>query len=302
MRTVKEYNIIFMGAYTKDTIIKDNRKKYVDGGGFNYGVHVAAAMETNVAAITCLSEKDWEIVEKIKKIGVDVYASISDSSTYIVIEYPTSNPDYRRLYVTAIASPFTKEQVSNFKAKAFVISPSLRGEVPLEVIEEIRRNNDFISIDLQGFLRVVDSKGALIYAEWPEKEKVLSLVDVVKADAVEAEFMTKESNIYNSAKIISSYGPKEVVITHRNGLLVYDGKNYYKANFYPRKLVGRSGRGDTAIASYMARRIKNSPGDAAIWAAAATSLKMENEGPFIGNKEDIERLVLKKYTSTKLGK
>jgi len=60
-------------------------------------------------------------------------------------------------------------------------------------------------------------------------------------------------------------------------MLVYDGKNYYEAEFHPRKLVSRSGRGDTVISSYMARRIPHSPEEEVIRAAAA-SIKMEAEG------------------------
>jgi sugar/nucleoside kinase (ribokinase family) len=95
--------------------------------------------------------------------------------------------------------------------------------------------------------------------------------------------------------MIRQFGPKEIVLTHRDGLLVYDGNRYYDAGFYPAKLVGRSGRGDTCIASYMARRLDASPDKAAVWAAAVTSLKMEAEGPFKRTLSDIEDLIRKRY-------
>ncbi len=291
----KEYDVILLGAYTKDTIIKSNEKKCLDGGGFNYGTHVVAAMGMKVASITRLAKEDWYVVKDIKKTGADVYAAISEHSTCMVIEYPTDNIDNRNLYVTTTAGSFTKEQVEGFKAKAFVISPSIRGEVPIEVIDEIKKINEFISIDLQGFVRIIGNEGALVHAEWPEKEEILSRANVIKADAVEAEFITKEHDIYKAAQIITSYGPQEVVLTHKDGLLVYDGKNYYEAEFYPKKLVGRSGRGDTVISSYMAKRINASPEEATIWAAAVASIKMEDEGPFKRDIKDVEELILRKY-------
>ena len=78
--------------------------------------------------------------------------------------------------------------------------------------------------------------------------------------------------------------------------LVYDGRTYYEQKFYPEELVGRSGRGDTVIATYMAFRETHSPAEALIWAAAATSRKLEVEGPFRGNRADVEQLIAAKYS------
>ncbi len=63
-----------------------------------------------------------------------------------------------------------------------------------------------------------------------------------------------------------------------------------------KRLTGRSGRGDTCIASYMARRLSAPPHEAVIWAAALTSLKLEAEGPFRRDIRDVEALIRKKYS------
>lgn len=298
--SIKEYDVILMGAYTKDIIVKPHEKKQVDGGGFNYGTHVVTAMGLKTASITRLSKEDFHVVDLIKKTGAHVYATPSEHSTCLTLEYLTDNVDERNLYVTTTSGSFTVDQVKGFKAKSFVIGPSIRGEVPIEVIDEVRKLNNFISIDVQGYVRVIGDNGALVYAEWPEKEEVLSRADVVKTDAVEAEFITKEKDIYKAAKIIASYGPKEVVLTHKDGLLVYDGVNFYEAGFYLEVLRGRSGRGDTVISSYMAKRITSSPEEATIWAAAAVSIKMEAEGPFKRDIKDVEELIRKKYHGNEL--
>ena len=57
----------------------------------------------------------------------------------------------------------------------------------------------------------------------------------------------------------------------------------------------RSGRGDTCIASYTAKRLNTSPQGATVWAAAVTSLKMEVEGPFKRNIEEVDNLIQNKY-------
>jgi len=107
--------------------------------------------------------------------------------------------------------------------------------------------------------------------------------------------LTGQTEIRVAAKMLADLGPKEVVLTHRDGLLVYDGSHFYEAFFYPKKLIGRSGRGDTCIASYVARRLNASPSEAIIWAAAVTSLKLEAEGPFRRDIREVEKLIQKKY-------
>ena len=290
----KVYDIAFIGHYTKDTIVSAEGTRVVDGGAFNYGSHAAIRMGLKVAAITRLAREDFNVVDELKALGVDVFAKATPHSTCLRLEYPTSNVDERILHITRSAEPFTISEVKDISSKAFVIGASVRGEVSLEVIEELRKKKTFIGIDLQGFIRVVQN-GRFVFQAWPEKEKILAKVDVMKADAVEAELLTGQSDIRAAAKLIAGFGPKEIVFTHRDGILVYDGNHFYEARFYPEKLMGRSGRGDTCIASYMARRVNAPASEATIWAAALTSLKMEAEGPFRRNIHEVEELIKKKY-------
>jgi sugar/nucleoside kinase (ribokinase family) len=290
----KIYDIAFLGHYTKDIIVSAEGTRGVDGGAFNYGSHLAIRMGLRVAAITRLAQEDFHVVDELKKLGVDVYAKATPQSTCLRLEYPTSNVDERIIYLTSSAGPFTPSEVKETVSKAFVIGASVRGEVALEVIEELRKKETILAADVQGFIRVVRD-GKLVFEDWPEKEKVLSMVDVLKTDAVEAELLTGKSDIRAAARIIADFGPKEVVITHSNGLLVYDGNHFYETNFYPKQLIGRSGRGDTCIGSYVARRLNAPPPQAMIWAAAVTSLKMEAEGPFRRDIREVEELIQKKY-------
>ena len=289
------YDIAFLGHYTKDTIVSAEGMRVVDGGAFNYGSHLAIRMGLRVAAITRLAQEDFHVVDGLKKLGVEVFAKATRHSTCLRLVYPTSNMDERILYMTSSAGPFAPSDVEDVSARFFVIGASVRGEVSLEVIEELRRKETQAAVDLQGFVRVVRD-GQFVFGDWPEKETVLSQVDIVKADAVEAEFLTGESDMRVAAKIIADFGPKEIVLTHKDGVLVYDGKQYHVARFYPEKLLGRSGRGDTCIAAYVARRLTAPPSEATRWAAAATSLKLEAEGPFRREAREIEELIKKKYS------
>jgi sugar/nucleoside kinase (ribokinase family) len=289
------YDIVFLGHYTEDTIVSAEGTRVVDGGAFNYGSHAAVRMGLKVAAITRLAREDFGVLEELKALGVDVFARATPRSTCLRLEYPTSNVDERILYITRSAAPFTVSEVKDISSRAFVIGASVRGEVPFNVIEELRKKKTLIAIDLQGFIRVVE-KGRFVFQTWPEKSKILAAVDVVKGDAVEAELLTGQKDLRAAARLIAGFGPKEVVLTHRDGVLVFDGNQFYNAMFYPSKVVGRSGRGDTCIASYMARRLDAPPSEATVWAAALTSLKMEAEGPFRRDIREVEDLIRRKYS------
>ncbi|HBY57002.1 MAG TPA: hypothetical protein DEG96_03985 [Candidatus Atribacteria bacterium] len=290
----KLYDIAFIGHYTKDTIVSSSGIRVVDGGAFNYGANVAARMGLKVAAITRLAKKDFYVVEKLKDIGVDVFAHISPQSTCLRLEYPTSNLDERVIYVTSSAGPFTPTEVKDIQARAIVVGASMRGEVNLEVMEELAKKEAILAADVQSFIRINENE-KLVPKEWPEKHSILALLDVLKTDAVEAEMLTGTSNIRVAAQKIVELGPREVVITHRDGLLVYTDGNFYEEKFFPKEIIGRSGRGDTCISAYMSKRLSALPDEATTWAAAVTSLKMEAEGPFQRTIQEVNNLIKSQY-------
>jgi len=107
----------------------------------------------------------------------------------------------------------------------------------------------------------VDWEGTLLCEEWPDMQSVLALVQVLKTNAAEAEMLIGSSDIQAAAKLLHELGPREIVLTHRDVALVYGGYQFHEATFFPKKPIGRSGRGDTCIASYMASRLKAPPAE-----------------------------------------
>ncbi len=284
------FDIVLLGNYTKDTITSSSGRRVVDGGGFNYGAHVASMMGLRTAAVTRLSKEDHHVVAGLEQLGVTVFPTYTPESTGLRLDYPSSDPDERVVSVTHTAGSFVPDQFMDLRARAFLVNASLRGEVGVDVIEELRGKDTLLAADVQGFLRVVAADGTLRYGCWPEKDQVLSRIDILKTDAVEGEALTGQSDRKAAARMIAGWGPKEVVLTHRDGLLVLAGDQFHEAPFCPRHLVGRSGRGDTCIASYLAKRLSAPPREATIWAAAVTSLKLEAEGPIKRRLDEVEEL------------
>ena len=294
------FDVATIGNYTKDTIVTASGTTHADGGGVNYSAHAALALGRKVAAIMRLAQEDFHVVRALEEAGITVFAKATPSSTLMRLEYPTSNPDERTLRVADTAGSFTVEQVREVDSKAFVISPSIRGEMPLEVVQELRNKDALISADAQGFIRIRHPDGRLEHTEWPERFKILPLVDILKADAVEAESITGESDIKKAARALAALGSREIIITHREGIVVFTDGKFLEADFHAESMLGRSGRGDTCVGSYVAARLELPPEEALRWSAAVTSLKVAVPGPIRRSREEIVDLLEQKYRGAAL--
>jgi sugar/nucleoside kinase (ribokinase family) len=291
---MNKYDVLCVGNYTKDTIVSPAGTRYVDGGAVNYAAHAARRLGADVAVVMHLSQEDDRVVEKLATAGIDCFPTYVSSSTLMKLEYPTTDPDIRTLTVTDTAGSITAGEVEKIDARAAIIGTSLRGEVGLDVIQALKAKGMRVALDVQGFARVL--RGAeLRYEPWDEMAAILELVDILKSDAVEAEFLTGESEISRAARSYSSMGPREVVLTHKDGLLVHANGSTHDLSFYPARLDGRSGRGDTCIGIYALKRLTLDPREAGIWAAAVTSLKMETLGPFNRSVGEVEAFIHEKY-------
>ena len=289
-----KHDVLFLGNYTKDTIATPAGERTVHGGAFYYGANVAGRLGLRTAAVTRLAREDFAVIEELTGLGVSVHAEVTPRSTVLRLEYPDDNPDHRRIRIESTAGSFQPRQVQGLEARLACIGASFRGEVGLEVLRLLARQGADIALDVQGFVRV-ERQGLLQHDAWPEREQVLALVRFLKADAVEAAQLTGSDDLQKAARELHALGPREIVLTHRDGLLVFDGRSSYAAGFHPRRLVGRSGRGDTCIAAYACCRLQEEPARAAVWAAAVTSLKMESDGPFRRDRAAVEELIREKY-------
>jgi hypothetical protein len=110
---------------------------------------------------------------------------------------------------------------------------------------------------------------------------------MVKLDVVEARVLTGTDDLERAALVFEEWGSPETVITRADGVLArVNGKTYWEP-FSNRSVVGRTGRGDTTFAAYMARRLDHDPDESLKFAAALVSLKMEKAGPFDGTLADV---------------
>jgi sugar/nucleoside kinase (ribokinase family) len=290
-----KYDALFLGNYTRDTIVSPAGMRTVHGGAFYYGANVACRLGLRTAAVTRLAREDFTVIEELAAMGVSVRAQAAPCSTALRLEYPDADPDHRRILVESSAGSIRADQVEGLEASLACIGASFRGEVGLEVLRRLVRQGADIALDAQGFVRVAH-EGRLEHEAWPEGKEILALVRWLKADTVEAAQLTGTDDLREAARALHDLGPLEIVLTHRDGLLVFDGGAFHVAAFRPQRLVGRSGRGDTCLAAYACHRLEAEPARAAVWAAAVTSLKMESDGPFRRDRAAVESLIRERYS------
>ena len=206
MEESMNFDMAFIGHYTKDRIVTKAGTRMVDGGAYFYGACAARRMELATAAVTRLAREDFGSFAPLEALGAMVRAIPSEYSTCLTLDYPTDNPDDRILSVSAQASPFQPEDIKGIKAKVWSVGASIRGEVCLEVVKAIKATGARVGVDAQGYVRIV-KEGSLAYqGDWSAKAALLGTCDVFKADLVEAELLTGYRDLKVAAKELLKIG------------------------------------------------------------------------------------------------
>ena len=291
---MRHFDVMHIGNYTKDTIVNKHGSKVIDGGGFNYGARATVTFMKSVAVLMKLAQSDAHVVEKLREHGIETYPVFCEHSTKLTLNYYSDNPDEREMLITEMADSFTEADLEGLTADAYVLAPSIKGEIPNDFIAHLASSGALVAIDAQGYIRVLEGT-RVVYAPWYDAPQLFPLISILKVDIAEAQFITSLSDRYEAIMKLHAMGAKEIILTYRDGALVFDGTNMYEEKFIYDELRGRSGRGDTCISSYAASRLSKAPAEALKWAVALTSLKLEKEGPFDRTAADVADLIRRRY-------
>lgn len=287
----KNYEVILLGHFAKDYDVVNGTGKEVIGSAVYYGAFPLKAIGVNVAIVTKLARKDFSLLSVFRDSNIPVFTTEAPETTGIRNVYSTDDPNNRKSYFMKFAGPFCEEDFPNLQTKIIHIASLMQKEVPVKMIKKLTERAE-LGIDVQGFMRAKEGI-RLILKDWEEKKEILPYIKYLKADIAEATVLTGTSDLYKAAEILAGMGAKEILLTYKEGVLLYVNREFYQAPFYPKSLMGRSGRGDTCISTYIGKRLTLEPYPALCFAAALTTLKLENEGPFKGNIKDVEILAKK---------
>ena len=280
------FDLILVGAISQDENIYPDREERTLGGAVTYGAFSAKRSGADVGIITKAAEKDLHLLERFSDEQIRVWVSPSQKTTAIRNVYHSMDKERRTCTCLAAADPFAPECLPDISTKIIHAAALIRGEIPLQTLVAMSRLGK-VGLDIQGFLRVC-RESLMVFEKSSEVVQALKSVTYLKTDAAEAEILTGKTDLAEAAVEMAAMGPKEVVISHTSGLVLFFEGKIDKVPLTPRKLDGRTGRGDTLFCSYLARRTKgDAPFRALQFAAALVSLKLETPGPFRGSMGDV---------------
>ena len=292
---MKKYDTFIMGHISKDKNVFQGKTVNETGGAVVYSSCSSYAIGHKTGILTKLSFRDKERLEIFSIPKENIITLDSKNTTSIRNIYHTEDRERRTCTALSIADPFKISDIpDNIDSRIFHFAGLISGEFDNEMIK-ILGNRGKIALDVQGFLRAVGKNNEMIFRDWKEKKEYLPYIDYLKTDAAEAEIMTGVSERKKAARILFSWGAKEIMITHNKEVLLYDGKEAYTCPLKPRNLSGRTGRGDTCFSAYITERKDKEIEKALLFASALVSFKMEKPGPFKGTRDEVEDYIEKFY-------
>ena len=295
---MKEYDIMVVGPVSLDHNIDylGNERKEVGGAVVASGF--AAAGSGAKTAIFCKSNAaDADVKERFAGVNADLYWAASKATCSIRNQYFTADKEKRACTSMGVCDPFRFEELPQVKTKVYHFAGLVYGDFDGALLAEAAKHGK-VGLDVQCMLRHVEPDKSMAFHDWAEKKELLPLMDYFKTDAAEAEVLTGLTDRVEAAKMLHDWGAKEVVITHNTEVLAYDGNKVYTCPIKARNLSGRTGRGDTTFAGYIAERQRGSVEEALNFCTALVSLKMETPGPFKGTREDVLAYMKEFYRST----
>ncbi len=283
-------DVLCIGHLDKGRIVRGGVVEDFIGGAVYFGSIVLARLGLKVGVVTRLALDDSWMLADLHREGIEVFPVYTSQTTGIENVHPDPSSDARRCYFLGFAGTFRPEDLPEVEARLYYVGTVTADEVDLPFLEEVARRGP-VAFDPQGCLRRKVGR-ELVTGSWPEAKEAFSLVTYLKVDDREAAALTGEGDIRRAAEILSRWGPEEVVLTHRGGVLVHAAGEFHEAPFRPRSLEGRTGRGDTCFSAYLGRRLLGDPPDVATrFAAALTTLKLERPGPFRGSLDEVYALM-----------
>lgn len=268
-------DIACIGHITQDHIITPEIDYYAPGGTAYY---FSVAINSLIGTMGC--DLSFSLVTK-------------EGTKHFFENKYGENMNNRQQRVLSTAAPFTFGELIEINARYTVLGSLIASDFSVEVIKSLSERS-IVVLDVQGFLREV--RDERVYAvDWKDKIETLKYVDILKVNEYEMEVLTGKNEPHEAALILAEWGVKEVLLTFGNyGSLIYDADNkafYEIPAFEPETLVDATGCGDTYVMGYVFKRAQGaSVEESGLFAAAVSSIKLQNKGPFISTSANLPLL------------
>jgi sugar/nucleoside kinase (ribokinase family) len=295
--------VILIGPISRDTIIKDKSVYHATGGAVYYQANVFSRLGIDTQAVVTIAKKDQQLLTEFPE-NVKITPFFVNETLQFENIYSNDNPNSRiqKAYIQKNSIKFGKLLSIDLTATdAIILCPLSPWDIPLETIKYLSRFNIPIYLGAQGYLRHIKND-EIILKPWRNSKEFLKYVEMLFIDEFEAKIIRGENtqDLIKEAKNLASSGPQEVIITLGNkGALIYSqnvDKFYKIPALHPNFIRDPTGLGDTFMAAYIAMRFKESdPEKCGIFASIVSTIKIENKGPFRGNRNLINERMLRTH-------
>lgn len=287
------HDVWVVGHVTRDRIRTRTATEERAGGTATYFPLALARLGGDVAVLTRIAPEDEdELLAEHRAADIEVVCAPSAKTTEFENRYAEDDPDRRVQRVGAVALPFAPEDLAPVRARFIHLGPLTSEDLSCEFIDAAAARAP-VSLDAQGFVRRI-VRGGVELCDWPEKREGLARVSVLKANEDEARVLSAEEDLEAAARVLASWGPKEVLVTcaSRGSIVCTGGELSHVPACEVAGPIDPTGCGDTYMAGYLGERVRGrAPRDAARFASAAVALKLEGAGPFRGTRRQAEELV-----------
>lgn len=288
--------VALIGPLSKDKVMKKNRIHNSVGGSVYYQSNVIKNLKVDVRALITLSALDKQLLSEFGE-NIEIFPLFRDKTMEFKNIYPSDDPDFRIQKAKIPHNPIKIEDIMNFDlgdVDIILMDPLSPYDIPLETIQFLSKFDIPLYLGVQGYLRHLEHD-EIVLNPWDDFKNYIKYVEVLFMDENEAKIILDEDiSLKETAKILASFGPEEVVITQgSNGALIYSKSLNLTYNIPALKanhIVDPTGLGDTFMAAYSIKKlVTEDPEECGMFAAAAAVIKLENAGPFLGNIDLIKK-------------
>ena len=215
----KTYDVLVIGPVSLDHNIdyQGNERKEVGGAVVASGF-AAAKSGNRTAVFTKLNPADADVEERFAGSGADVYWKPSQATCSIRNQYFTADKEKRACTSMGVCDPFRFDELPDIETKIYHFAGLVYGDFDGALFAEAARHGK-VAVDVQCLLRHVEADRTMAFHDWAEKKQYLPVIDYLKTDAAEAEILTGLTDRAEAAKLLHSWGAKEVLITHNTEVL-----------------------------------------------------------------------------------
>lgn len=161
-----------------------------------------------------------------------------------------SQGDSRQLLLGDKCKPISVNDIEDMKVDCWLASPVI-DELPQDVLAAIKQNSgkkNFVMLDPQGYLRLVDHKGYVTLKGSLELD--LSGIDAIKVDRHEMAALTGGLQGLDGMEALQSKGIEFVIYTERRAIHLLHKKMHYWLSMHDIDTVDSTGVGDILCASF----------------------------------------------------